>query len=155
ELQPDERRLLADGMPVHVGRHAFDLLVTLVERSGHLVTKEELFGRVWGSVVVEENTMQSHVAALRKVLGASAITTVSGHGYRFTPEVSCVGRSPRQSAATPRNNLPHQLTSFVGRAYEIAQLKQLAVCNRLVTLTGAGGCGKSRLALQLAGELLD
>jgi DNA-binding winged helix-turn-helix (wHTH) protein len=46
ELQPDERRLLAAGSPVRVGPHAFDLLTALVERSGRLVTKDELLERV-------------------------------------------------------------------------------------------------------------
>jgi DNA-binding winged helix-turn-helix (wHTH) protein len=54
ELQPDERRLLAAGALVHVGPHAFDLLIELVaylrvaqEHSGHLVTKDELPKRLW------------------------------------------------------------------------------------------------------------
>ncbi len=55
------------------------------------------------------------------------------------------------------NNIPHQLTSFIGRENEIHQLKQLITQNerRLVTLVGAGGCGKTRLSLQVAAELLD
>ena len=56
---------------------------------------------------------------------------------------------------TPRTNLPHQLTSFVGRAGEIAEIKNLLKRTRLLTLTGAGGIGKTRLALESAGELLD
>ncbi len=55
----------------------------------------------------------------------------------------------------PRHNLPAQLTSFVGRSQEIAELRRLLSTTRLVTLTGAGGCGKTRLALQVAAELLD
>jgi predicted ATPase/predicted Ser/Thr protein kinase len=51
-----------------------------------------------------------------------------------------------------RDNLPEQLTSFVGRGPELDQLGQLLVSARLLTLTGAGGCGKTRLALQLAGR---
>jgi non-specific serine/threonine protein kinase len=73
---------------MHLGAHAFDLLLALVERSGHLVTKDDLLGRVWGRVIVEENTLQSHISALRKVLGREAITTVSGQGYRFALEVT-------------------------------------------------------------------
>jgi predicted ATPase/predicted Ser/Thr protein kinase len=51
---------------------------------------------------------------------------------------------------THRHNLPEQLTSFVGRGQELEQLGQLLASTRLLTLTGAGGCGKTRLALQLA-----
>src|SRR5512139_1368279 len=54
-------------------------------------------------------------------------------------------------------NLPLQLTSFIGREYDMAQVKKL-LCSgatRLLTLTGAGGCGKTRFALQVASDLLD
>jgi predicted ATPase/class 3 adenylate cyclase len=53
------------------------------------------------------------------------------------------------------NNLPYQLTSFIGREQEMAEVKQLLSVRRLVTLTGAGGCGKTRLALQVAAEILE
>ena len=53
-----------------------------------------------------------------------------------------------------RNNLPAQLSSFIGREAEITEIKQLLAETRLLTLTGAGGSGKSRLALQVAADLL-
>jgi predicted ATPase/serine/threonine protein kinase len=53
-----------------------------------------------------------------------------------------------------RNNLPAQLSSFIGREAEITEIKQLLAETRILTLTGAGGCGKSRLALQVASDLL-
>ncbi len=53
------------------------------------------------------------------------------------------------------NNLPGQLSAFVGREPEVIQVRSLVTSSRLVTLTGAGGCGKTRLALQAAAELLD
>ncbi len=59
-----------------------------------------------------------------------------------------------QSPAEPRNNLPIQLSSFVGREGELAQVKRWLTTSRLVTLIGAGGCGKTRLAIQVAGELV-
>jgi predicted ATPase/class 3 adenylate cyclase len=60
---------------------------------------------------------------------------------------------PRTLDVRP-NNLPVQLTSFVGREEEIAEVRRLLGRTRLLTLTGAGGTGKSRLALQAAGEIL-
>src|SRR5262245_4038734 len=54
-----------------------------------------------------------------------------------------------------RHNLPAQLTSFVGRRREIQEVRRLLAGSRLLTLTGAGGCGKTRLALQVASEVLD
>jgi predicted ATPase len=53
------------------------------------------------------------------------------------------------------NNLPAQLSSFIGREAEITEIKQLLAETRLLTLTGAGGCGKTRLALQVAADLLS
>jgi predicted ATPase/DNA-binding winged helix-turn-helix (wHTH) protein len=149
ELQPDERRLLEGGTLVHLRPHALDLLLTFVERAGQLVTKDELLKRVWRTVVVEENTLQAHISALRKVLGSEAIATVAGHGYRFTQNVIQIG-SADSSASTPKHNLPHALTSFIGREKEIAELEQLLASARLLTLTGSGGCGKTRLAIELA-----
>jgi DNA-binding winged helix-turn-helix (wHTH) protein len=150
ELQPNKRRLLASGAPVDVGARAFDLLVMLVERDGHLVTKDELLERVWPKVIVEENTLQAQVSALRRILGPDAIATISGRGYRFALELTFAG-----AESVPKHNLPQQLTSFIGREKEIAELKDLLGTARLLTLTGAGGCGKTRLALQVAGDLLE
>ena len=73
ELQPCERRLLVAGTPVRVGRHAFDVLTVLVERSGHLVTKDYLLECVWPNLVVEENTLQAHISALRKLLATGIL----------------------------------------------------------------------------------
>jgi predicted ATPase/transcriptional regulator with XRE-family HTH domain len=55
----------------------------------------------------------------------------------------------------PRQNLPAPLTSFVGREQEMDDVKRLLEAHRLVTLTGTGGCGKTRLALHVAAELVD
>lgn len=60
----------------------------------------------------------------------------------------------RSLEATP-NNLPQQLTSFVGRARELAEVRSLLATTRLLTLLGIGGLGKSRLSLQVAAEVLD
>src|SRR5207244_1789028 len=54
-----------------------------------------------------------------------------------------------------RNNLPRQLTSFVGREREIGEVQRLLKSSALLTLTGSGGCGKTRLALQIAAEALE
>ncbi len=154
ELQLDGRRLLKDGATISLRPRAFDLLAALAERAGHLVTKDELLNQVWPKIVVEEAALHVQVSALRKVLGADAITTVSGRGYQFTLPVT-KGDAQTERASKPKHNLPFQLTSFVGREQEIAQLEELVTTNRLVTLTGSGGVGKTRLAIEVANQLVE
>lgn len=154
ELQPSERRLLEADAPVVIGPRAFDLLAALVEHAGHLVTKQELLERVWSQVIVEEAALQMQVSSLRKILGRDAIVTVTGRGYRFALNTVCVGAEPASPTMAPKHNLPQPLTSFIGREPQVSELKGLIGRTRLITLTGAGGCGKSRLAMQMAADLM-
>jgi len=62
---------------------------------------------------------------------------------------------PLQSLTEIPSNLPLQLTSFIGREKEVEQIKKRLKTNRLVTLTGSGGVGKTRLSIQVVSELLD
>jgi len=62
---------------------------------------------------------------------------------------------PLRSLDALPNNLPRQLTSFIGREREMAEVKRLLTTTRLLTLTGSGGCGKTRLALQVAADLVE
>jgi len=156
ELQPGERRLLAAGKPVALAPRTFDLLVALVEREGRLATKEYLLEQVWPGVIVEENALHAQVSALRKVVGAAAISTVSGTGYRFALGLVRTGEAPASAQnIAPRHNLVRQLTSFIGREEQLADLTKLLRQTQLLTLTGAGGCGKTRLALKLAMQVFD
>src|SRR5580765_5735563 len=100
ELQLDKRQLLKDGASISLRPRAFDLLVALVDRAGHLVTKDELLDRVWPKMVVEEAALHVQVSALRKALGADGITTVAGRGYQFTlPVTTGDGEANRVSKA--------------------------------------------------------
>ena len=111
ELNPATRSLLKDGAAILLRPRAFDVLLALVDRAGQLLTKDELFDRVWPKMVVEEAALNVQVSALRKLLGADAITTVSGRGYQFTWPVTA-GERPTASASRPRHNLPSALTSL-------------------------------------------
>src|SRR5204863_1042125 len=62
---------------------------------------------------------------------------------------------PLRSLEAFTHNLPVQLTSFIGREREMAEVKRLLTTTHLLTLTGAGGCGKTRLALQVSADLLE
>ena len=83
-----QRRLLIDEEPARLGARAFDVLVALVERRDRAVGKNELFELVWPGVVVEENNLQVHISALRKLLGPQTIATIPGRGYRFTASLA-------------------------------------------------------------------
>jgi predicted ATPase/DNA-binding SARP family transcriptional activator len=74
---------------------------------------------------------------------------VDVHARPVTPLTPVIPQQPS------KNNLPVQLTSFVGREAEMAEAKRLLLSNRLLTLTGPGGTGKTRLALQLASGVLE
>ncbi|MBK9116708.1 MAG: winged helix-turn-helix domain-containing protein [Betaproteobacteria bacterium] len=153
ELQPREFRLLAAGKPVHVTSRAFDLLLALVESAGRLTATEDLAARVWPGRVVEPGNIHAHVSALRRILGTQAIENVAGHGYRLTLDVAA--GEPTGPAPLGRHNLPRQLTRFIGREAEVADCGRLLGASRLLTLTGIGGIGKTRLSLEVAQLAID
>ena len=93
--------------------HAFDLLVALVEQSGHLGHQGRAAAQVWGKVIVEENTLQAHISALRKVLGAERSRRSPAEGTASPSTVTPWSRPRRRQGR--RHNLPQALTSFIGR----------------------------------------
>jgi len=143
--------LLVDGRAAALGPRAFDVLSALIDRRTRIVTKEELLGIVWPDVIVEENNLSVQISALRKILGAGAIATIPGRGYRFTLDATD-GGGP---ASASGSNLPQPITSFVGRERQLGEVGELLTQSRQVTLTGAGGIGKTRLALEVAASIRD
>ena len=94
-IDPTEHVLLRDNKPVSLSPKVFDTLLALVERSGHIVSKDELVGFVWPDVFVEENNLTQYIAAARRALGDNRqeqkyIETVPKRGYRFAPPVRVV-----------------------------------------------------------------
>lgn len=163
EIQPEERRLLIDRQPVHVGARAFDVLLALFERRGHLVTKNELLDLAWPGVVVDENNLQVQISTLRKVLGPALITTIPGRGYRLVepPMQEAAGASRAAEGVTSwrgadRNgNVPAHTQPLVGRDGDLDALRALIAAHPLVTVCGTGGIGKTALALAAASALRD
>ena len=177
-LLPHRRELLADGRPVKLGSRAFDVLMALIEAHGAVVSKNALMARVWPDRIVEENNLQWQISALRAAFAAdrNLIRTVSGRGYQFTAEIDIVYGSPEANVGTaiaaappdprearrqegmpgelPPTNLPEPISELVGRDDVLGEILSLAAAHRLVTLTGAGGIGKTRLALAAARRLL-
>src|SRR5271168_817164 len=168
---PHRRELLANGRPVKLGGRAFDVLMALIEARGAVVSKNALMARVWPDQIVEENNLQWRISTLRAAFGAdrNLIRTVSGRGYQFTAEIEAVHDSPEADAGTaiaaaspdpsearsdggipgelPRTNLPESVSELIGRDDVLGEIQSLTAAHRLVTLTGAGGIGKTRLAL--------
>ncbi len=167
ELQPEDRRLLADGAPVALGARAFDLLVALVARAGQLVSKSDLLTLVWPDLVVEENNLQVQISALRKLLGPQVIATIPGRGYRFMVELSGLveptphvvppgateAKTQPHDVLTRLTNFPADLPPLYGRDADLTALRSLTDGHKLVTVVGAGGIGKSCLALAVAYSL--
>jgi len=148
---------MADTGPVALGGRAFDILAILLDRPNRLVTKNELLDLVWPGISVEENNLHVQMAALRRALGPhqTLIQTIPGRGYRFAGELvpSADGRAMglAEPAAPPpaEPTIPAELAPLIGRDAELAELRALLQKHRLVTVTGPGGIGKTRLAIAL------
>jgi DNA-binding winged helix-turn-helix (wHTH) protein len=157
---PRLRLLLRDGVKVDIGTRAFDVLWVLVRADGELVSKDQLLDTVWSGVVVEENNLQAQMSAIRRALGADRgmIRTEFGLGYRLVAEKQ---RPPRSKAGTSEvkrlipSSLPLPLTSLLGRAADHREIERLFDKSRLVTITGAGGVGKTRIAPELGRHLAE
>lgn len=149
EVRPAERQLLIAGRPAALGARAFDLLQALIERRDRVVGKNELLDLIWSGVVVEENNLQVQVSTLRRLLGANAITTVPGRGYRFTLPLESAGAQALPDVPA----LADGPGTLYGREAELAELRACVAQHRLVTVLGPGGIGKTRLVEALLGDL--
>ena len=166
ELDTVAYELRRDGRALRLAKQPMEVLILLVERRRTLVTREEMAGCLWGDDVFVDRDAGLHTAILkiRQILGdpPSAplyVETVTGKGYRFMAAVEVVAATPvdPQSASSaqdatavpPPTNLMSELTSFVGREQELSDVSALLRTSRLVSLTGVGGSGKTRLAQQV------
>ena len=161
-LDPKAQVLAHGDIPVPLGPRAIAVLAKLVEHAHEYVTKAQIFDAAWPGVVVEESNLASQISAVRRALtrapgGEHWIETLARRGYRFVgPVVEVAGVSEQSASSGPtRTNLPHVLGTFVGRKRELVEIRQLLSQARMLTLTGPGGIGKTRLALEIAAEMLD
>ncbi|WP_300634550.1 winged helix-turn-helix domain-containing protein [Pseudomonas sp.] len=159
-IHPRQRLVLEAGRPLRLGRRAVDILLILLEHAGNVVSKQELIARVWPKSVVEDGNLRVHMAALRKALGDGQagqryIVTVAQRGYSFVAPLSIEPMTlPTDGAPQrPSHNLPLRRTRMIGRQALIDALVQQLPQQRFITLTGAGGIGKTTVALRVA-ELL-
>lgn len=175
-LLPGQRMLLEGGQPVRLGSRAFDLLTTLVERAGEVISNAELIARVWPNVVVEPGALRVHLAGLRKVLGDGRegqryIVNVPLQGYCFVAVVTrvrvsdAVGAQPRRDAAVPALvsavdsdapmgvPLPAQVARLIGREDVVADLLRELPLRRCIAVVGPAGMGKTTVALAAARQI--
>ena len=150
------------GAPVALGKRAVAVLAVLVRSAPEYVAKTRIMEAAWPGVIVEESNLAVQISSIRRALapvsgGESWLETLVGRGYRFVGPVTPLPKKMTSGAggATPGSNLPEPLTSFVGRERELVELQKLLVGNRLLTLTGTGGVGKTRLALRVAAAVLN
>jgi predicted ATPase/DNA-binding winged helix-turn-helix (wHTH) protein len=158
------QRLILDGdRPLRMGGRALDILQVLVERAGHVVSKDELIAHVWPTSVVEEINLRVHIAALRRALGDGQngqryIVNIPQRGYSFIAPVEPVPAGTLVSIETVQkhqHNLPARLTPVTGRDSIVGSLVRQLPVRRLMTLVGPGGIGKTTVALRVAELLLQ
>ncbi len=151
EIRPREWLILIDGTIAPLRGRAFDLLVALIERRDRVVPRSELYEAVWGQRVVEDGNLDVQVHAIRKLLGKQALVTVPGRGYRFA-----LGSSDQAAvmvtteASESIGQIPPLPARLVGRDDDLVALDTLLAEHRLVTLLGAGGIGKTTVAVATA-----
>ena len=158
ELRPAERLLLHRGVPVALGSRAMDILLSLIEREGELVSPEELLDRVWRGVNVAPSALRVQVSALRKALGEADpvgryVSNVAGRGYYFVAPIlrEAVPIGGRATANTPdQPPLPPALERMIGRDAVVDELERTIATRRFVSVVGPGGIGKTTVALALA-----
>lgn len=163
DVRRRQRELLVDGQAVVIGARAFDVLLTLIERRGELVSKSDLLDAVWPGMVVEENNLVVQVGTLRRILGAATIVTIPGRGYRFAATLDTESAVSSAHPALghgaplkrPAGNLPSNLPMTYGRSAIIEAVKSELQSRTLVTLVGAGGIGKTRIAQAVAYSLRE
>ena len=159
----NERLLTKEGSPVELGARTLDTLIALVSQPNEVISKSDLLAWVWPDVTVEEGSLRFHIASLRKALGdgqdgARYIATVAGRGYSFVAPVSLTG-SPRDDALVvapvfSHANLPSRLNRMVGRDDDVLKLSAQLNASRFVTIVGAGGVGKTTVAIAVGHHLV-
>jgi DNA-binding winged helix-turn-helix (wHTH) protein len=160
KMDPAEERLWQGAKLLAVRRKPFAILRYLVANPQRLVTHQELLEHVWGTTVVSESAVRTHMHELRSVLGDGVIETVIGRGYRFTAQLGEDAETVRAAALPPEARTPAPERMFVGREAELATLRAAferahAGQRQVCFVTGEPGIGKTSLVDTFLEELED
>ena len=155
-----ERLLEKNDVPVEIGSRALDILVTLLEQAPEVVSKHDLNRRAWGRLIVDEGSIRAQIARLRDRLddgdsAVSYIANIPGRGYCFTGAVAwSVCEATARKAPMAALHLPRGPLLMVGRDDAVRELTARLKKQRFVSIVGAGGIGKTTVALALAHRML-
>jgi len=161
-LEPERASLSKAGREIKLRPKVFDALRYLIGNRGRLVSKEELIHALWPEAFVTDDSLVQCMVELRRALddrSQEILKTVPRRGYIFSAAVNTANADQAVSSEgivnAPRvvtdHRVPVARTPLVGRERELSALQQMLVdpAIRLITLTGAGGSGKTRLGLEL------
>ncbi|MEH2493165.1 ATP-binding protein [Bradyrhizobium sp. AZCC 2230] len=156
-LLPRSRLLEKNGVPLHLGGRALDILIFLAERAGEVVDKRELVKRIWADVNVDEGSLRFHITSLRKALGDAGegsryVVNVPGRGYCFTAPPLRTAPAESRTGATESSlrSIPAPLAKMIGRDDAVEKIAAELSLHRFVTIVGPGGIGKTSVALAVA-----
>jgi predicted ATPase len=156
-----ERVLERDGRRLKIGGRAFDILLTLVERSPEVVAKRDLIAQVWRNYPIEDGALRFSISALRTALGedesstARYIVNVRGRGYCLAaPVIWSTPAASRPGASIALSRLPRKPSAMIGRDDELMEITRQIHEHRFVSIIGAGGIGKTTVAIEVAHRLL-
>ncbi|WP_397453339.1 response regulator [Pseudomonas sp. NA-150] len=146
--------MFRNGQAIRLGSRAFDILELLIKAQGRMVSKDALLKAVWPDTVVEENNLQVHISALRKVLGTEReiIKTVPGRGYRLLIEAESLPACAPLPAVV-QSPIADPAVGLIGREPLLVEAMAALATGRVLTLLGPGGVGKTALARALAARL--
>ncbi|WP_165418435.1 ATP-binding protein [Dyella amyloliquefaciens] len=151
-------RLLRGDRELEVEPKVFSVLVEFLTHPGQLLSRDYLLDAVWGHSCVTPSTLSRVISQLRRTVADDQeqpryIQTVHSLGYRFIAPLinaEAEGAATLQFAPPIRGRLPVGPHALIAREHDIASLERLVVDSRLVTIAGAGGVGKTQVALEVA-----